>query len=151
MAESHDNTHNPGEAKMRKRRRAMYITMVAAGALGFFVGFGTAFFDLGDGNLFAGDADRLILPPVIAIILAIAFLIGLVLWPIYSFRQVDELVERNNLISMSAGWFAMIGAYPIWQVLAAGELVRQPDPFAIFLVGFVITMVTFGIVKFRAR
>ena len=151
MVENHDDARNPGEAKMRKRRRTMYVTMAAAGILGLFVGFGTAFFDLGDGNLFAGDADKLILPPAVAIVLAVGFLIGLVLWPVYSFRQVDELVERNNMIAMSAGWFAMIGAYPIWQVLAAGELIRQPEPYAIFLLGFVITMVTFGIVKLRAR
>lgn len=139
-----------GEEKLKRKSRFFIVLMLISALFGVATGFSLAFFDSGDGNIFTGDVTQIKLPAGISLAIAMAFLVGLVLWPLYSFRSVDELIERNNLIGMAAGWFAMIGAYPVWQSLAAGGFTRQPEPFAIFLLGFAVTMVTFIIVKIRA-
>ncbi len=140
-----------GEEKLKQRTRYYIFVVIMALIIGLIVGFSLAFFDMGDGNIFTGAVNEIILPPAISIALAIGFLIGLVIWPIYSFRTVDELEERINFIGTTAGFYAMLGAYPIWQCLAAGGFAEQPQPFAIFLTGFGVTMVTYIVLKFKNR
>lgn len=142
---------NPGEAATRRRIRYRNRVMIGSMAIGLVLGFSLSFFDVGDGDLFSGTADRIELAPAIAVLLAIGFGFGLVALPLYMYGKVDELAQRDNMIGMSAGWFAVIGGYPIWQSLAAGGLAGQPTAFGIFALGFLFTMVTFGILKLRAR
>jgi len=140
-----------GEEKIARRSRRYRNIVIASGLFGGIIGFSLGFFDLGNGNLLTGQTEALRLPPAIAVLIAFGFLIGFVIWPLYSLSKIDEHQQRNNMISMSAGWFAMIGAYPIWQSLAAGGFAEQPTAFGVFLVGLAFTIITIIMTRLRNR
>ena len=142
---------NPGEARTRQRRRREIITYAFAGVIGGVIGFIIGFADMGDGNLFTGEWDKLVLDPTIAAILAVALVGGLIAFPLWCFTLVDELVRDRNLVGYTGGGMAVMGGIPAWAVLHAGGFVRAPTAADAWAVGFAATMIVFGIAWLRSR
>lgn len=143
-----DRELGPGEranlARRRYKQRFYIALFVFGGLVGGLVGGLSQSRDKGLAGL-----DTLSLPPVAAIMLASAMVIGLVAIPIYMFGKVDELAVRRNLRGMAAGWLAVIGGYPAWYLLAAGGLAPAPNALGLFMLAYGVTLVTFIILKMR--
>ena len=105
--------------------------------------------DQGPGKSLFSDWDKLSISPVMAILLTIGVLIALVGLPVYMFRKIDELKVLRNMQSMVGGWFAVIGGFPAWQLLAAGGLAPPPTAIGLFLLAYGFTLLTFVLLKFR--
>ena len=141
----------PGEARMKARRRREIMTYIFAGILGGVIGFIVAVADQGDGNLFNGDWDKLVLDPTIAVILAITLLLSLIALPVWVFSLTDELVRERNLIGYTGGSMAVMGGVPAWAVLHAGGLAPFPTAAGAWTIGFFATMIAFAIAWIRSR
>lgn len=139
----------PGERAMRARARFRNRVLVAVVLFGGLLGLAMGLADKHDGPSGVLDIDKMTVSPAVAVLLAIGFLIGLVVAPLYMFRQVDELKVLRNMQSMVAGWFAVIGGFPAWQMLAAGGLAPQPTAVGLFLLAYGMTLVTFVVLKVR--
>ncbi|MEO0871534.1 MAG: hypothetical protein AAFY19_06165 [Pseudomonadota bacterium] len=142
---------HPGEARMKARRRREIMTYIFAGILGGVIGFIVAVADQGDGNLFNGDWDKLVLDPTIAVILAIALLLSLIALPLWLFGLTDELVRERNLIGYTGGSMAVMGGVPAWAVLHAGGLAPEPTAQGAWAIGFFVTMIAFAFAWIRSR
>ncbi|QIQ86138.1 hypothetical protein [Erythrobacter sp.] len=138
----------PGEARTRQRQRRQLVFITIAALLGGAIGFTTAFFDKGDGSLFTGDWEALSLDPALAVILAIALVVGFMVLPLYGFTQVDEIKREYNLIGFTGGCIAVITGFPVWAVLYAGGFVPAPHAFGVFAIGFAAMMVSYPIARF---
>jgi hypothetical protein len=146
---SKDRVLGPGKARTRQRLRRQNLFFLIAVAIGGGIGFFTGFFDQGDGNLFAGDWEGLQLPPVVAILVIIALIVGFLGFPLWGFTQIDAYKREQNLIAYTASAMSVISGFPIWAVLYAGGFAPPPHAFGIFAIGFVSMMVTFFILKIR--
>ena len=142
---------SPGEARMRQRKRREIITYVTAGLVGGVIGFLVAVGNKGEGNLFDGSWDKLVLDPVVAVILAIALILGIIVMPIWAFTVSDELVRERNYIGYTGGCMAFMGLVPAWALLHAGGLAPEPTVSAAWAIGFFATMGTFAVAWFRSR
>ncbi len=141
-----DRELGPGEratlARQRFQRNFLIGCMLFGGVIGGALAVGTEY----SGGLIEGlSRGAIVLPPVVAIMLAIALLIGLVAVPVYSFRTINEVKVKRNLWSMAAGWFVVIGGYPVWAMLAAGGLVAQPNALILFAATYAVTMIAYAI------
>lgn len=145
------NDLSPGEARTRKRQRREMITYTIAALVGGVIGFLVAVADKGEGDLFSGDWDKLVLDPVIAVILAIAVVVGVIIMPAWSFTVSDELVRERNYIGYTGGGMAVMGLVPAWALLHAGGLVSAPTAPGAWAIGFFVTMATFAVAWFRTR
>lgn len=138
----------PGEradlARRRYKQRLAIALFIFGGLVGGLIG-GLA----RPGDKALTDLAALSLPPVAAVLLAGAMIIGMVIAPIYMFSQVDELAVRRNLRGMAAGWLAVMGGFPAWFLLAAGGLAPAPSALGLFLLAYGVTLVTFVILKLR--
>lgn len=139
----------PGERITQARRRNKLLYLIGSLAFGAVLGASLGLLDQRPGNRGFFSFTTMTLDPGVSIAMAILLAIGLVAVPIYMFRKVDELAVQHNLRAMSAGWFAMMAGYPIWQALAAGGWAGQPTALGIFLLGYGITMVTYLVAKWR--
>lgn len=149
MTANPDLLPGPGEARSRQRRKRMTIYYGVSIALGFALGFGLANVEQGDGNFILGDIASLTLDPAVSVVVALGFLIGLLVLPVWGYTQIDEHQMRNNLIGMAAGCQVTIAGYPVWAALAMGGLVPMPTAFGVFVIAFVAMAVTFGVLKLR--
>ncbi len=139
----------PGEVRSLTRRRRYFAYLAFCGLVGFVAGFGTGFFDQGDGNLLAGDWERLRLPPMMALGIAALLLAGFLGLPIFSFRLVDDYQREQGLIGYAGGFLAMMAAFPTWAALHAGGFVPAPHAFGLFAVGFVSMGVSYLYARWR--
>ena len=127
----------PGEERTRRRVRTQWLYLGFAGAIGGMIGLGTSLFDLGDGNLFAGDWADLRLPPAVALVLAVMLLGGFLVLPLYGFRMIDDYKREQNFVGFTGGCFAVLAGFPVWAVLHAGGIVPAPHAFGVYALGFV--------------
>ena len=141
-------TLGPGEKRTRERQRRQIIFILIAAILGGAIGFLTGFFDRGDGSLFNGDWEELSLDPTVAVIVAIALVIGFTVLPLYGFTQVDEIKREYNLIAFTGGCIAVITGFPVWAVLYAGGFVPAPHAFGVFAIAFVAMALCYPIARF---
>jgi len=146
-----DTELSPGEARMRVRRRREILTYVTAAIIGATVGFLMVFANNGEGDLYSGEWDKIVLDPAIAIGLAIALIVGVIIMPAWVFTISDELVRQRNYIGYTGGSMAVMGGAPAWAVLHAGGLVPAPSAAGVWLLGFIATFVTFGVAWLRSR
>lgn len=146
-----DRQPGPGEqafrARARNKLRVKIALLVFGGAVGGLIGG----FNQNAGIGGVGGFANLSLPPWFAAISAALILTGMVALPLYMFGKIDELQVRRNLRGMSAGWFAIMGGYPAWFVLAAGGLAPWPTALGLFALVYVVTLVTFGVLIWRDR
>lgn len=139
----------PGEAHILRRNRR-YLAYLAFGFIvGGIAGFATGFFDQGDGNLLAGEWERLRLPPLLALGIAGLLVAGFLALPIYGFRMVDDYQRELGLIGYSGGFLAVMAAFPAWAALHAGGFVPAPHAFGIFAVGFVAMCASYLYARWR--
>ncbi|MFU7528867.1 hypothetical protein [Qipengyuania sp. ASV99] len=127
---------NPGEARNRARQRRQIIYFCGAMLIGALTGFFTGFFDQGDGNLFSGDWDKLVLPPAVGIGLAIGLLVGFLILPLWGFAQIDDYKRAQNYIAFTGGMLGVLAGFPIWAVLFAGGFASPPHAFGVWAIGF---------------
>lgn len=139
----------PGEARTRQRRRNQFVYLAIAGVIGGVIGAITGFFDQGDGNLFAGDWEKLSLPPALALGLVVLLLAGFVGLPLYGFRKVDDYKRQHNLVGFTGGCLAVQAGFPVWAVLHAGGFVPPPHAFGIFAIAYVAMIVSFFYARWR--
>lgn len=139
----------PGEARTRQRRRNQVLFLVVAGVIGGVIGFGTGFFDEGQGNLFAGDWEQLKLPPALAVVLAALLLAGLVALPLYGFRMIDDYKREQNLVAFTGGCLGVLAGFPVWAVLYAGGFLPAPHAFGVFAIAYVSMIVSFLFARWR--
>ena len=151
MTHKSDTLQSPGEARTRQRQRRKTMYLVAAGVLGAVIGFVGTFFDLGDGSIFSGRWDGLSLPPVVAIVLAIAILVGFLILPLWGFTQIDEHQRENNLMGYTGGLAAVIAGFPLWVVLYAGGFVPPPNAFGLWLVGLLAMLGSYLYARWRPQ
>lgn len=137
----------PGERATRQRTRAMIMMLAGCMALGGVIGavLGGV---VPSGAVFIAP-ETVSLPPVLAMALAFVFVVVLIAVPAYLFRKIDEMQAQRNLISMAAGWLAVIGGYPAWQMLAAGGLVAQPSAPGVFLLAYGTTAISYIVIRIR--
>jgi len=126
----------PGEARTRQRQRRFVFYLGFSGLVGGIIGLRVGAFDLGDGNLFSGDWDKLALDPAIALALAAMLLFGFALLPLHGFRSIDELKRDQSLVGFTGGCIAVLAGFPMWAVLHAGGFGAAPNPFGIWLLAF---------------
>ncbi|WP_301749518.1 hypothetical protein [uncultured Erythrobacter sp.] len=139
----------PGELRTRQRRRTQMLYIGLASAIGGIIGFATGFFDQGDGNLFGGDWDKLKLPPLLAVGLAVLLLGAFLALPLYGFKMIDDYKREHNLVAFTGGCLAVIAGFPVWAVLHAGELVPAPHAFGIFAIAYVAMLGSFLFARWR--
>lgn len=139
----------PGERRLRQRRRNHFGYLALCLALGGVLGGVMGAFDSGPNHSVLIDFTRLALPPAIAVVIAIAFILSLVVLPLYMFRKIDELKVLQNMQALSGGAFAVLGGYPAWQLLAAGGLAPQPSAWGVFLLGYGFMLVSFVALRLR--
>lgn len=139
----------PGERATLARRRYKQRVFVALLIFGGLTGGLMGALDQTEGGNGLTSLAQLSLPPVAAVLLAIAALVGLVAVPLYMFRKIDEHAIRRNLRGMAAGWMAVMGGFPAWFLLAAGGLAPAPTAIGLFLLAYGVTLVTFLILKWR--
>lgn len=139
----------PGEERIRQRRRKQALYIGFAGVVGGIIGFMTAVFDRGDGNLFAGNWDKLTLHPGIAIVLALLLLFGFALLPLSGFRMIDDYKREHNFIAFTGGCVAVLAGFPMWAVLHAGGIGAAPDPFGIWLLCFAAMAASYAYARWR--
>lgn len=132
-----------GEARLRKRERVQVITMFAAAAVAAGIGFFTAYFDKGDGNLFAGDWDKLKLSPALALLIASLSLTVFLMVPMLTMRKADDYQREVSLIAFTGGFFGVFAGFPVWAVLYAGGFVPPPHAFGVFAIGYVAMLASF--------
>lgn len=142
----------PGEKITRARRRTKLVYLAGAALFGAMLPGVLAMLNRNPAATGKSGISftSMMLDPVASVGLAIILALVLVAVPIYMFRKVDELAVQQNLRAMCAGWFAMLGGFPVWQALAAGGWAEQPHAAGIFVVGYLVTMVTFLVVKWRS-
>lgn len=140
----------PGEARTRTRLRRQIAFLGISVVVGAVIGGLTGVFDQGDGNLFAGDWDKLRLHPAIAILIALLLGFGFIILPIRGFRQIDEFKRENNFIGFTGGCLAVIAGFPIWASLHAGGMLPAPHPFGVWLLGFAGMMASYFYARWRA-
>jgi hypothetical protein len=144
-----DRELGPGERALKAQARFRLFLLIGCTLLGGVLGGILGIADAGPGKNLFTDYAHLSLSPVMAVLLAIGFLIGLVGLPLYLFSKVDELKVLRNMQSMVGGWFAVIGGFPAWQLLSAGGLAPPPSAIGLFLLAYGFTLVTFVVLKFR--
>ncbi len=139
----------PGERITQARRRNKLLYLISSLVFGAVLGASFGVLDQRPGNRGFFSFTTMTLDPGIALAMAVLLAVGLIFVPLYMFRKVDELAVQHNLRAMCAGWFAMMGGYPIWQALAAGGWAGQPTALGIFLLGYGVTIVTYLVAKWR--
>lgn len=144
-----DRGMGPGERALLARRRYKWRVLAAMLVFGMLVGLTMGLLDQNRNPPGLGGLATLTLPPLAAIALAAAMLLGMVVVPIYMFSKVDELAVRRNLRAMAAGWLSVMGGFPAWFLLAAGGLAPAPTAIGLFLLAYGVTLVTFTILKWR--
>lgn len=139
----------PGEERTRRRLRTQWLYLGLAGAIGGVIGLSTSLFDLGDGNLFAGNWAALKLPPAVALVLAVMLLAGFLVLPLYGFRMIDDYKREHNLVGFTGGCLAVLSGFPVWAVLHAGGFVPAPHAFGVYALGFVGMFGSFLFARWR--
>ena len=142
----------PGERAARARERFHRNYLLGAAAFGGVIGGMLAVATPGTRYALTALAQgQLKLDPVLAIVIAVAVLIGLGALPAYGFRTIDEVKVQRNLWSMTAGWFVVVAGYPAWAVLAAGGLLPQANAAALLLATYGATMIAYSVLWLRDR
>jgi hypothetical protein len=90
-----------------------------------------------------------VLDPVIAAAIAMLLLLGLLVMPLWGFRQIDELKREHNLIGYVGGCSAVLAGFPVWAVLHAGGMAPAPHAFGLWLVGFAAMLAAFLYARWR--
>lgn len=144
-----DREPGPGERAARARERYQRNFLIMAAAFGGVIGGALAIATPGKGGFRELAAGQLTMNPVAAVMIATALVIGLVGFPLYGFRKIDEVKVMRNLWSMAAAWFVVIGGYPAWVVLAAGGLLPQPSALALFIGAYAATMLAYVVQRLR--
>jgi drug/metabolite transporter (DMT)-like permease len=139
----------PGEARLQKRQRIQVITMFAAAAVAGGIGFLTGYFDEGDGNLLAGDWNKLKLSPALAVLIAALCVAVFLIMPIRDMRKADDYQREVSLIAFTGGFFAVATGFPVWAVLHAGGFVPPPHAFGIFALAYVAMCGSFLFARWR--
>jgi len=150
MTDSKPTGIGPGEARTRQRQRRYHQYIGFAALVGGVIGFMTAVFDRGDGNLLSNEWDKLALNPGLAILLAGLLLFGFALLPLYGFRIMDEVKREHNFIGFTGGCTAVTAGFPMWAVLHAGGIGAAPHPFGVWLLGFAGMTIAYLYAKWRA-
>lgn len=150
MASDEIPTNGPGEARTRQRQRRQMLYFGVAVGIGGIIGLVTGVFDQGDGSLFSNDWDKLALDPAVAILLAGLVLFGFAVLPLYGFRTIDEMKREHNLIGFAGGCIAVLAGFPMWAVLHAGGLGAAPNPFGVWLLGFLGMIIAYLYAWWRA-
>ena len=150
MAADPSRPLGPGEVRSRQRRRRQIAYIAFAGFVGGVIGLATGFFDRGEGDLFAGGWDKLVLDPLVAIVIAALLLFGFAVLPLWGFTQIDELKREHNLVSFTGGCIAVLSGFPVWAVLSAGGFVPPPHPFGVWMIGFVAMSVSYLYARWRS-
>ncbi|MFM9828000.1 MAG: hypothetical protein ACKVOB_04530 [Sphingomonas sp.] len=139
----------PGELAALKRQRFMRWFIFGTGAFGAVLGGVIGGFVGKAGLPFLFDVKLLSLPPALSMLLAIGFVIGFIVLPIYAFRAVDEMKAQRNLRGMSSACLAVLGGYPAWQMLAAGGYLPQPTGLGVFAPCYFALLVVLVVLKYR--
>lgn len=135
----------PGEGERalqtRKRKVAGSVILLMLG--GAVVGFAT--------SLGSGGTSFLIAPmaPWLAIAATVVMLVTLS-WGSWRFFQVvDEVEVRDNYIASTIGLYAYFAVYFAWSLLWRGQLLPEPQHFALFCITMVLTLLAYLWMKFR--
>lgn len=144
-----DTNSNIGEQKVRKQTRKYIGMFVGALIFGGLIGYLMGFSEGGSGNFLTGDVENLTMTPGMAIALAAAIFIGLIGYPLYTLRHVDELERAINVKATAIAGLVALGLYPVWQVLAIGGLVPHPSAHTMFLATMAAGFITYTWLKFR--
>ena len=139
----------PGEARTRQRNRMQMLFIGVAAIIGGMIGFGTGFFDQGDGSLFAGNWEQLKLPPLMAIGIAVLVLGAFLALPLYGFGMIDDYKREHNYIAFTGGCLSVLSGFPVWAVLYAGGFVPPPHAFGLFAIAYVSMLLSFLYARWR--
>ena len=139
----------PGEANSRRRKRRQLIYFSVALVSGGIIGGALALLEEGEGNFMSRDFAGLSLDPPVALAIGamwLASILGLTLW---GFRQIDELLIRQNMIGYTGGCLAVLTGYPLWVLLYAGGMAELPHAFGVFMLGVISMTASFAYAKIR--
>ncbi len=144
-----DTQSNIGVRKVKKQNRKYILMLGVALCFSGLIGYLMGFVEEGSGNIITGDVENISMAPGIAIALAAAIFIGLVGYPLYTLRHVDELERAINVDATAIAGLIALGLYPVWQILAIGGLVPHPSAYAMFLITMAGGFTSYIWLKFR--
>lgn len=140
---------NPGETNTRRRQMRMVIYMLSSVAIGGAIGLVLALSEEGEGSFFSRDFAGLSLDPNLAIAISVALFFAFVIFPVWCFTQIDELLRKQNMVGLAGGCIAVISGYPIWVMLYAGGFAPYPHAFGVFLLSYGGMIASFLLAKLR--
>lgn len=91
------------------------------------------------------------LPAAGAVVAATAVILIINVGGWWSFRVVDELEVRYNLIAFTVAFYAHMTFFSVWALLWGGGLAEEPDAFAIFIASAVASFVAYLFLKLRSQ
>ncbi len=141
---------NYGEQKVKKQNRKLVYMILAGLVFGLIIGLLMAHAEQGVGNLLTGDVEGLSIQPVYALLLSAALLMGLIGYPLYTLRHVDELERAINVNATAISGLAVLAAFPVWQILALADLLPHPTAYNMFLIAIVAGFASYIWLKIRA-
>ncbi|WP_164116738.1 hypothetical protein [Sphingorhabdus sp. Alg239-R122] len=144
-----DTDKNYGEQKVKNQNRKMLKMVAFSLVIGGVIGTLLRNIDGGAVNLLTGNTENISLNPLTAILVAAAIFIGLIGFPLYSLRHVDELERRININATAISGLAVLGAFPVWLLLAIGGLLPHPTAYGMFLIAMASGFVSYLWLKFR--
>jgi hypothetical protein len=131
-----------GERALQARKRKVAGTVIMLMLGGAAVGFVTS---IGGGTSFLTAP----MAPWLAIAATVVMLVTLS-WGSWRFFQVvDEVEVRDNYIASTIGLYAYFAVYFAWSLLWRGQLLPEPQHFALFCITMVLTLLAYLWMKFR--
>lgn len=140
----------PGEAATRRRKRRQLAYFGVALALGAVIGSVMSASKQGSSSVFSADFADLTIDPVFALALSAAWLIAMLVLPLWGFTKIDEHARDQNLVGFTGGCLAVLAGYPVWAMLYAGGFAPYPHAFGVFAIGFLGMAASFAFAKLRS-
>ena len=135
---------NPGEKRVRDKRKRMWWIVGLLGLAGFIPGFLLGFTQ--NDELFAPPGPW---PAWIVILTVASFLVAVPLGGWLLQRNMDEMEKANHRKAAVVAATVLVIAYPVWWLLWMGATAPEPIHWVMFLAFYVSFLLSFAFYRLR--